>query len=422
MSGIVIGQKRLLEKITPHLQDFFSDNCYSFYDVYDLLYSFRGDLKLSQIIQQCEDGSVDTLLFATGNEQTRDIAHRLKGQSVLAYYIPHYLYSNVSSVSNLRDAAVVVDLQKPRLNYLEFHVADHCNLNCKGCGHYSNLELKPLFADFDTYVKDLYNLKKLFWGVDKIRLMGGEPLLNPNLWKFIMITREIFPDADLRIATNGLLIPKISDKLVSVMLEAHAGFDITNYPPTERIKDKIFEKLVDCDLDYVYPNETKIQFFRKLTREPIHDKTKSYWNCESRECNFLSNGVISTCPLVALIDKFNTAFELDFPTPINERHVISEVENPWKLVDDLNRPIEFCRYCSPYRESFAWEPCPGKTACAEDWMVDESRIPLLRRRQHMSLLKSIFTHPKGQIGIYCNKFPRIGRYILYVYYTYFSRN
>ena len=65
-----------------------------------ICYIQLGGVKLSQI-QHCEAGSVDTLLFVTRNEQTRDVAHQLKGLSVPAYYDPHYLCSELSSVPNL---------------------------------------------------------------------------------------------------------------------------------------------------------------------------------------------------------------------------------------------------------------------------------------------------------------------------------
>lgn len=32
-----------------------------------------------------------------------------------------------------------IDYNKPQLSYIEYHVSNHCNLKCKGCGHYSNL-------------------------------------------------------------------------------------------------------------------------------------------------------------------------------------------------------------------------------------------------------------------------------------------
>lgn len=47
-----------------------------------------------------------------------------------------------------------------RLPYLEFHVADHCNLNCKGCVHFSPLVPREKFADYETVRQDLLQLKK----------------------------------------------------------------------------------------------------------------------------------------------------------------------------------------------------------------------------------------------------------------------
>ena len=38
---------------------------------------------------------------------------------------------------------------RPVLDYLEFHLADHCNLNCAGCLHYAPFADKR-FADVET--------------------------------------------------------------------------------------------------------------------------------------------------------------------------------------------------------------------------------------------------------------------------------
>ena len=32
-----------------------------------------------------------------------------------------------------------INLEKPFLNYLEINIVDQCNLNCKGCAHFSNI-------------------------------------------------------------------------------------------------------------------------------------------------------------------------------------------------------------------------------------------------------------------------------------------
>lgn len=40
------------------------------------------------------------------------------------------------------------------LSYLEFHIADQCNLNCKACEHYSGLVDEPRYPAFGRFAKD----------------------------------------------------------------------------------------------------------------------------------------------------------------------------------------------------------------------------------------------------------------------------
>jgi len=77
-----------------------------------------------------------------------------------------------------RGARRALDLfRKPELRYVELHLTDHCNLNCKGCGHYCPLA-PPQYADLQQYHSDMRRLRQLFRNVRTIRLMGGEPLLH----------------------------------------------------------------------------------------------------------------------------------------------------------------------------------------------------------------------------------------------------
>jgi molybdenum cofactor biosynthesis enzyme MoaA len=78
--------------------------------------------------------------------------------------------------------------QKPELKYLELHLTDHCNLNCKGCGHYSPIAQEN-FASFVEFKKDMLRLGHLFRNIQIIRLMGGEPLLHPDVAFFLLKTR-----------------------------------------------------------------------------------------------------------------------------------------------------------------------------------------------------------------------------------------
>ena len=107
------------------------------------------------------------------------------------------------------DIFIEVDSSKPVLNYVECHISYHCNLKCKGCSHFSNIA-EPEFPNFEQFQNDMQRLGELFRNIEKIRLLGGEPLLNPELPKYIECCRKIFPLCDMRVVTNGLLIPTVS--------------------------------------------------------------------------------------------------------------------------------------------------------------------------------------------------------------------
>jgi len=88
------------------------------------------------------------------------------------------------------------------------HLTDHCNLNCKGCAHFAPIAEK-WFADPVEHERDMERLSQLVAGIKTIRLMGGEPLLHPKIEPFLVSTREKFPEANIRLVTNGLLLQKM---------------------------------------------------------------------------------------------------------------------------------------------------------------------------------------------------------------------
>lgn len=127
----------------------------------------------------------------------------------------------------------------PVLTYVEYHVSDYCNLKCKGCGHFSNLVTEKKFPKIETFEDMLFGLSKKFRNIKVFRLMGGEPLINPQLPLFIYAVKKFFPYADIRIASNGLLVAEMKTPLVNAIRECNVTVDISQYPPTRLIMEKI---------------------------------------------------------------------------------------------------------------------------------------------------------------------------------------
>src|SRR5512145_1822333 len=63
------------------------------------------------------------------------------------------------------------------LKHFSVPLAEHCNLRCCGCDHFAPLAEQE-FADIGAFENDFARLSHLLNGdVEKIGLMGGEPLL-----------------------------------------------------------------------------------------------------------------------------------------------------------------------------------------------------------------------------------------------------
>ena len=255
------------------------------------------------------------------------------------------------------------------LDYLETHIINKCNLNCKGCSHFSNIvDDEDAPVDITVFEKDFARLSELFDPIFTIRLMGGEPFLNPDMGKYIEIVRKYFPKTDLRILTNGLLIPKTEDTILNSIAENGVVLDISCYPVTDRIRDQIESRLQMFGIQSNF-SELVIDFHKRLNIQGNHDIQEMYTSCPSKICTFVSNGKLALCPAPFMSKFLNKRFN----TQIDVESDLLDLYEPGitadRIKEYLKRPMKSCGYCSD-PEDFKWE-C-GKKPMLEDWLVQES--------------------------------------------------
>lgn len=243
---------------------------------------------------------------------------------------------------------------KPYLDYIEYHVSHHCNLRCIGCSHYSN-EAKAGFGNYDNYKRDLKRLMELFSGIRQIRLLGGEPFLNMELGMFIVITRQICSESDIRVVTNGLLIPKIKKEVLNTIRDNNVKLDISLYPPTLDIKSELESLLDGYDVRYQFsPLIKKFKSFR--LEQGTYSAEDNYKLCESRNCHFLEDGKIAICPRPIVYKRKKVRDErIDLEM---KKNIIDLYDNEIDGNDILKRfskPIDICKYCNTVdSEMFDW--------------------------------------------------------------------
>ncbi len=97
----------------------------------------------------------------------------------------------------------------------EINVAEHCNLSCRGCTHLSPVMPKS-FVDPATVFRNLRALS-LSYHAKVVRLLGGEPLLHPDLLSVIDAVRRSGVCDSISLTTNGLLLPRMTGEFWSAI-------------------------------------------------------------------------------------------------------------------------------------------------------------------------------------------------------------
>ncbi|MCR5484986.1 MAG: radical SAM protein [Clostridiales bacterium] len=278
-----------------------------------------------------------------------------------------------------------IDTTKPRLDNVEIELVRVCNLNCRGCADFIQLagDEAP-FYDIKAFERDLLQLKRFYWGVEKIRLMGGEPLLSPRIAEYVEISRDIFPDADLRIVTNGLLIPSLSDDTLERLRKCGCSFDISNYPPTKKRRKEIAGTLRKSGITYDFSVPMRY-FMKNILLHPTNDPKPAFDNCIFTHCHMLGEGgLLAPCSLAYCIPRFNRKFGTSYP----ETDVIDlyNTELDGKKINEMfSSPHLFCACCGQGLMPFRWRAgVNAELSKQSDWLIPDGfltqkLIPIVQR-------------------------------------------
>lgn len=247
-----------------------------------------------------------------------------------------------------------------RMNFpfiLETHLADHCNLNCKGCSHFAPLADGEIFIDIADFKRDIQRLKQLFDHIDEIRLMGGEPLLHPELLSFMDFARAAFPKARIAVFTNGILLPAMTDDFWKACAQKHILVKITHYPIDLNLQ-KIIQKAAENAVPIKIPKQISC-FFKHMNINGDSDPKTSFRNCRLMfQTPQLRDGKLYPCFFPAYVDIFNNHFGFDLNRTIDvtdgDYINIFECSDPSDILKFFNRPIPMCRWCLTRRNFEKW--------------------------------------------------------------------
>lgn len=211
-------------------------------------------------------------------------------------------------------------MHKPVLPYLEMMPNQSCNLACHGCTNYADLK----HSGYVTWAQGKEQISNWISRIDipDFGIIGGEPLINPDIEKWIIGLRELLPNAQIRLTTNGLLLTK---KFHVVKLLEEIGNSVLKI--TVHVQNDILKNTIQTIYDsynwqpveeYGIKRHTTGNSFRYQINRPdtfIKTYQGTYSNmmphnsnpvqafdiCVQKQCPLLYNGKIYKCSTAGLL-------------------------------------------------------------------------------------------------------------------------
>ncbi|EHL04234.1 radical SAM domain protein [Desulfitobacterium hafniense DP7] len=355
---------------------------FEFSERYEKLYIFGTDETAQYLLKFFDECGVRIDALITRLPSEINLSKKNVGVIVACY--EHNAYNAVNSLkktgckniyrpSDLTLWATANKMRpRPRERmWIEINLADHCNLNCQFCDHYSQLS-KPYCLDISTYERDIKRLAELSNGhIGILKLQGGEPLLNPDIAKFVRITRKYFPKTKIKLFSNGILLKKSETfeggNLLQAMKDCDVSLRLTIYPLTIDIAEVVktaqqygiqveeitnyLQGAVKADSDSLSKLEAKVSVKHPFDLDGGANKYE-WINCyQLNESIVLRDGKLYTCPQTAYIHIFNEKFGTNLELSDDDYIDIFEAKNYSELSEFCAKRTSFCRYCAVHKRS-----------------------------------------------------------------------
>lgn len=241
-----------------------------------------------------------------------------------------------------------------------FHVAEHCNLNCKGCNNFSPLA-EPELVDVGELRRDLARLGEIFGHKCKyIYLSGGEPLLHQEIISIMKITRENFPDCYISIFTNGILLSQQGDDFWKACHDSKVNVISSAYPININV-DKIREIAGKFGVSFSWAWGEEESKHDKFAIEPINLKgdsniKRNFAICgRANNCITLRKGRLYTCTFAPHVRHFNRYFGQNVAiTEADSVNIYDDNITADMILQRLAEPIPACRYCNLNAKIVQW--------------------------------------------------------------------
>ena len=284
------------------------------------------------------------------------------------------MIDNSKALDRLFYSMPVDKLKDDRLHYIDLHIIDGCNHSCARCVKFAPLcEDRLGIVNYNSTIKDLKRLSQLTNArLDGISILGGEPLISPDLIKYMHMCRKLFPNTSITIVTNGLAIPRMKKLFFKSLKKYDVWLSISKFYEPE-----VYEGIIDILKKNDCFDRTVFQGLQPfncvmfvqldLDEKGKQNKEKMFEKCPNKNGYItLKEGRLWSCPTSCmkyiLNNYFGTKFELYKDDGVD---IYNHTEK--EIVELLRKPKEACKYCTVSGLNRLYFPETSKRA-KDEWI------------------------------------------------------
>jgi organic radical activating enzyme len=130
------------------------------------------------------------------------------------------------------------------LPYCEFYITNVCNLNCENCNRFNNFAFTGAWRWED--LKDTYRQWSTRIDIDKIGILGGEPLTNTDFREWLYGLHELWPNSSIVVYTNGTtfdLWPEMKED--AARLGDKLTIKVSNHDAADEVSAQSFKSMTE---------------------------------------------------------------------------------------------------------------------------------------------------------------------------------
>lgn len=261
-----------------------------------------------------------------------------------------------------------------RLLKVEYHLVDHCNLNCVWCEHFSSIS-KEYYVTLEDVANDFRRLARIK-GVNEnkvnIYLLGGEPLLHPQVIQIMESVRSIFPNrdnVDIRLVTNGILLNRMPQLFWDSCANNRITLSVTKYPiNVDYAAIEGLAKKNGVQFEIFHVKITDSMRTVPIDASGRSSNQNSFENCPiAHRCCYLKGDKIYSCPRIPNINSYNQHYGFDLQVTKHDYIELLDTLSIDDVFSFLDTPNEFCKYCD--MEKMSSTPWSTHKKSRNEWAV-----------------------------------------------------